>query len=308
MTRPQTIAVLCAVIAVFGFAANDAVIKLLSADYALYLVVLIRSAIGLALIVLILAPLTQERQIMRTRKLRLHLMRGCCVVMANMLFFLGLAAIPLAEAAAIFFVSPMLISVLSVLFLGEQVGPRRWAAIAVGFVGVLVVIRPGTDAFQPAALLPLGAALAYASTHILTRRMGGTESASTMAFYIQITFIGVSLVMGLAFGHGGFAGGWDHPSAEFLLRPWTVPKPADLWLFGLIGLGIATAGYCISQAYRLAEAAFVAPFEYLALPLSVVFGALVFNEYPDALTYLGIALILSSGVFVVWRDGRAARR
>lgn len=308
MTRwsPSAIGGGCASLAVVFFSTNDTAIKFLSADYALHQVVLTRSLIGLLVLMIVIAPLTGGWAIMRTQKLGMHLLRGAFVVAANMLFFLGLAAMPLAEAVAIFFVSPLVITVFSIVFLGEHVGPRRWVAIAVGMIGVLIILRPGTAAFQLTSLLPLSAAVAYGGLHMLTRKIGPTESAATMAFYIQIVFIVVSISIGLAIGDGRFMGA-DGASLQFLFRPWQWPASSDWPLFGLIGVGIAFAGYLISQAYRVAEAGFVAPFEYLAMPLSVLYGYLVFSEIPDRTTLFGASLIVGSGLFTLWRETHAGR-
>lgn len=300
---PTALGALCAVLAVVFFSANDVAIKWLSDGYALHQVVLIRSFIGLAIILAIIAPMTDGFAIARTKKLKMHLLRGSFVVFANLTFFLGLAAMPLAEAVAIFFISPLVITVFSVVFLGETVGPKRWAAIGLGFVGVLIMVRPGTAAFQPASLLPLVSAFCYAGMHIMTRRIGGTESAATMAFYIQIMFIIVCAAMGLTVGWGQFGDQTD-PSLAFLLRAWEWPLLSDLPVFVLIGAGTAFAGYLISQAYRVAEASFVAPFEYLALPMAVVWGMVIFDEFPGLTDYLGMALILAAGLFMVWREGQ----
>ena len=300
---PARLGAICAAVAVVFFSINDVAIKFLSGGYALHQVVLIRSVIGLLLIVFVIAPLTSGWAVARTRKLKMHMLRGLCVVFANMTFFLGLAAMPFADAVAIFFISPLVITLFSVLFLGEVVGPRRWAAIAVGFLGVLVMMRPGTQAFQVASLLPLAAAVWYAGIHIITRRIGGTESAATMAFYIQIMFIIVGVLFGLIVGDGRF-GDLTDPSLAFLLRAWRWPVPADYPIFAVIGIGIAIAGYLISQAYRVAEASYVAPFEYLALPMSVVWGMIVFDEFPGGWDYFGMALILGAGLFTVWREAQ----
>ena len=304
MTRsPQVIGAACASASVIFFSINDVAIKFLSGGYALHQIVLIRSLLGLAVVCAVIAPLTQGRAIARTRRLPMHLLRGFCVVVANMTFFLGLATMELATAVAIFFVSPLVITVFSVIFLRERVGPWRWAAILVGFAGVLIVMRPGTEAFAPAALLPLFAAVAYASIHMITRRIGTTESAGTMALYIQIVFIVVCAVIGLAVGGGRFAA-QENASLAFLFRAWTWPAGADLWIFAVLGVGVAVAGYLISQAYRVAEAGFVAPFEYLAMPLAIFWGWAVFAEVPDAATLAGAALIVGAGLFTLWRESR----
>lgn len=295
---------ICATVSVLFFSINDVAIKFLSGGYALHQVVLIRSVIGLFIIMAVIAPFTSGWAIARTKRLKMHILRGLCVVFANMTFFLGLAAMPLADAVAIFFVSPLVITLFSVVFLGEVVGPRRWAAIAVGLIGVLVMMRPGTAAFQIASLLPLAAAVCYAGLHILTRRIGGTESAATMAFYIQVVFLFVGVSFGLIAGDGRF-GDQSDLSLAFLFRAWSWPAVADYPIFLLIGAGTAVAGYLISQAYRVAEASYVAPFEYLALPMAVVWGIVVFDEFPDLWDFVGMALILGAGLFMVWREARA---
>jgi drug/metabolite transporter (DMT)-like permease len=301
---PAKLGAVCAAVSVVFFSINDVAIKFLSGGYALHQVVLIRSLIGLLVIIVLIAPLTQGWAIARTKRLPMHMLRGLCVVFANMTFFLGLAAMPLADAVAIFFVSPLVITVFSVVFLGETVGPRRWMAIVIGLLGVLIMLRPGTAAFQLASLLPLAAAFCYAAIHIITRRIGGTESAATMAFYIQIMFIVVCLAMGLLVGDGRF-GDQSDPSLAFLLRAWSWPLVADYPVFLVIGVGIAIGGYLISQAYRVTEASFVAPFEYLALPMSVAWGMLFFDEFPNGWDYVGMALILGAGLFTIWRDAQA---
>ncbi len=218
-----------------------------------------------------------------------------------MFFFLGLASMPLADAVAIFFVSPLLIAVASVIFLGETVGPRRWAAIGMGFVGVVIVVRPGTSAFQVAALFPVLAAVAYASLHTLTRKMGATEGAAVLIFYIQITMLCASAAFGLSLGHGGFAGS-NMPALEFLLRGWVWPERFDLMLMIATGVCTAFGGFGIGQAYRASEAAFVAPFEYIALPIAIVTGWVIFSEWPDTTAFAGISLILGSGLVLIWRE------
>lgn len=289
------------------FSVNDVLVKFLSGGYPLYQLIFLRSLVGAVFILVVLVPLTGSYGMLRTARPWAHLARGLCVVFANFCFFLGLAALPLAEAVAIFFVSPLAISVASVVFLGETVGPRRWAAIGVGMLGVVVVLRPGTEAFQPAALLPLAAACGYAALHILTRKIGGTENATSLAFSVQLVFVFVGGVAGLFTADGRYEV-FDHPSLEFLFRAWVWPPATDLGLIALLGLMSALGGFAISEAYRRAEAALVAPFEYSAMPLAVFWGLAVFGEWPDAVTWAGIALILVSGLFFVWREAVARRR
>lgn len=308
MTRlsQDQIGVLCATGAVLCFSANDTTVKFLSDNYALHQIILIRSVIGMILTMIFIAPFFGGVSVFRTKRLKEHLLRGVFVVLANMTFFLGLATIPFADATAIFFISPLLITLFSVIFLKEHVGPWRWAAIGIGFAGVAVMMRPGSGTFQLAALLPLVAAVFYAALHTMTRRMGETEGAVTMSVYIQTTFILVSIVFGLAFGDGRF-GDQDDPALRFLLRAWGQPPASDTIFFILLGISVAGAGVLISQAYRVAQAAFVAPFEYLALPLAVLWGMLIFDEWPDTSAYLGMSLILIAGAVTIWREAIHSR-
>jgi drug/metabolite transporter (DMT)-like permease len=304
--RSNLIGITSAIGASVFFSFNDMAIKFLSGDYALHQVVLIRSVIGMTFLLAIILPLEGGFRILKTKRLRVHLLRGLCVVVANMSFFLGLAAMPLADAVGIFFVSPLIITVFSVIFLGESVGPHRWAAVGIGLIGVIIMLRPGSGSFQLAALLPLTAAFAYASLHILTRKIGGTEKASTMTFYIQITFIAVSALMGLSLGSGQLAGTGD-ASLDFLLREWATPNPKDYIIFAMLGLSSTIGGYLISQAYRSAEAGLAAPFEYVAMPMAIFWGVTVFGEWPDKIAWIGISLIVGGGLYAFLREAVQGR-
>ncbi len=294
---------LSALLATVFFSINDVTIKFLSGDYALHEIVLIRSLIGLTVLLAVIVPLQGGFSVLRTRRLPAHMLRGACVVFANTAFFLGLSVLPLADAVAVFFVSPLIITAFSALFLGEKIGPRRLGAVAAGMVGVLIMVRPGTEGFNAALLFPIAAAFAYATLHVMTRKIGGTESAATMAVYIQMVFVIVSGTVGLTVGHGAYenAGG---EMLSFLLRAWHPPAMSDLWLLVLLGVASAGGGFFISQAYRLSEASLIAPLEYAAMPMAVAFGVIVFDEWPEPATWAGMALIIGAGLFTFWRESR----
>jgi len=240
------------------FSINDSSIKFLSGGYALHQIVLIRSLIGMCVMMAIVLPSHAGLGAFRTRRLGMHLVRGGFVVISNFCFFLGLAAMPIADAVALFFIAPLLITALSVPMLGEKVGPRRWAAVGAGLIGVIVMLRPGAGIFHPAMLLPLVAAFCYAMLHMLTRRMGGTESAVTLTLYVQMTFISVCIISGLVLGNGGFSDATD-PSIAFLTRAWEWPALADWPVLVLIGCASAVGALLITHAYRSCEAGLVAP-------------------------------------------------
>ncbi len=296
-----TIGITCAMIASIAFTLNDVGIKFLSGDYALHQIVFARTLIALTLTLGVMIPLEGGFQLVKTKHIKMHILRGLSVVFANMVFFMGLAALPLSEATAIFFISPLVITAFSVVFLAERVGLRRWMAVLAGLAGALVIMRPGTEAFQIAALFPAMAAVAYATLHMLTRKIGRVEKASTMALYSHLTFLLVSSTIGLIAGDGTYATS-IHPSIDFLTRPWVMPNTRDIWI--MIGIGVAsgTGGYFITQAYRSCEAALIAPFEYLALVLAVSWGVMIFGEWPDFWAWTGISMILGAGLFVIWRE------
>ena len=297
----------CAVGAAVAFSVNDMLIKLMSGGYPLHQLVFFRALVALTLTMAIIMPLEGGFSNIKTRRPLAHIFRGLCVVVANTAFFAGIAVIPLADASAVFFVAPLLITGLSVLILREHVGLRRWMGVIVGLIGVVVVVRPGGAGFSPEILLPLIAALAYAGLQIMTRSMGLSEKASTMAMYIQLTFLFTSIGVGLAFGDGRYSG-QSNASLEFLLRAWIWPAPED-WIY-LIGIGTCSAlgGYLISLAYRGTDAGLVAPFEYVALILSVVWGVTIWNEWPDQYTWIGITLILVAGVYVALREAALGKK
>lgn len=306
MERSNLMGALCAFTAALCFSLNDVAIKFVSDDYALHQVVFLRAVVGVPTFLILVMPFFGGLLVFRTRRLGAHLIRGVCVVFANSFLFLGLAALPIADAVAVFFVSPLIITVFSVIFLRETVGLRRWSAIAVGFVGVLLIVKPGTSAFQIASIFPMLAASLYAVMHIIARKIGGTESAATMAIYSQLTFLVVSAAIGLGLGDGKFAG-LAPADLDFLLRAWAPVDLADWPIFILLGVSGLAGVLLISQAYRLSEAAFAAPFEYVSMPMAILWGVTVFNTWPDHTAWAGIALILGSGLYLVWRESRKGR-
>jgi drug/metabolite transporter (DMT)-like permease len=284
-----------------SFSSNDVLIKLLSDTYPLHQIVFFRSSISLIITLSILVPLEGGVSILRTSRLGIHCLRGLALVVANLSFFTGLAVIPLGDATAIFFVAPLLITLLSIPVLGEKVGPRRLGAVVVGLFGVLLMVRPGSAAFQIAAVLPLIAAMAYASLQVVTRKIGRTERAATLAFYIQLCFFLSCAGFGLFAGDGRFAPG-DGGASDFLLRAWVWPEQFDMMVLASLGVLAAFGGYLISQAYRSADAAFLAPFEYIALPLSIFWSISIWGDWPEAQGWVGIALICGAGLYVFFRE------
>lgn len=305
------LAILFVLIGVLCISVNDLLIKALSGGYPLHQLIFVRSALGL-LLTLIVVQFEGGFAILRTQRPWLHALRGLLIVTANMAFFLALAVLPLADATALFFAAPLFITVLSIFVLGEKVGPLRMGAVIVGFVGVVIMQRPWVDAgalqvSRWVLLLPVLAALLYAFNQLLTRKLGVASKASALAVYIQSAFVVVSLGFFVVAGDGRFAHGASNASVTFLLRAWVWPGAGDWWVFIGLGVNAAIIGYCLSQAYRLADAATVAPFEYIGLPLAVFWGFIVFGDLPVIEVWVGIVLILSSGLFVFLRERQKAR-
>ena len=184
---------------------NDLAIKALSGTYALHQVILIRAIVGIALVLAVMWVSKAGLRQMRTQRIGAHVFRVCIVMVSNITYFVGLSLMPLADAVAVAFVSPLFVTLMSAVVLREYVGPRRWAAVAVGLLGVVIMTRPGEGVIQPAAVLVLISAFCYAASHMMTRRMRDTESAMTLNFYVQVGFICVSCTFGLLVGDGHMA-------------------------------------------------------------------------------------------------------
>lgn len=301
MARSQALtAILFAVAGTAIFSINDVAVKFLSGGYALHQIVMIRAVIGLIfLFVVIAVTKTGLRQLVTTRPWD-HLLRVSIVMLSNVTFFVGLNSMELADGVAVAYISPVTTTLLSVLLLREMVGLRRWVAVVVGMAGVLVMVRPGVGVIQPAALLVLFSAVLYGCGNLMTRRMRATESAMALSFYVLIGFVLVSLAMWLWVGDGHMAS--EDPLWGLLFRPWVWPESADWPVFLATGLAVTTGGLMVAQAYRKAEVGLIAPFEYVGMPMAVLWGMLVFQTFPDAVSWVGIALICGSGLYVIWRE------
>ena len=271
---------------VFCFVVMDAMAKYLMRDYSVPQVVWGRYAFHLAAIVVVLAP--RRRLWFRTRRLGLQLFRSMVLLLATVLFFTALSYMPLADASALIYVSPLLVTALSVPILGERVGPRRWTAVVIGFIGTLVIVRPGAGVMHPAAFLVLGTALCFAIYQITTRVLSTTENALTTLFY---TAAAGALCTTLA-----------------LPFFWTPPSAFAWALMAGVGLVGAFGHFLMIQAYQRASVSGLAPYLYTQLIWAVIFGYLVFADLPDAWTIAGAAVITASGLFVFYRGSRLAGR
>lgn len=281
-TNGQGIAIMC--LGVLCLVANDAMAKWLTAYYDPLQLVFMRNLIALPLIAAVALALGGGAAL-RTRHARVHALRGLFLVAAAYCFFRGLQALPLAEATSLVFAAPMFITALSVPLLGERVGWRRWAAVVVGFIGVLVIVRPGAAAFQPASLFVVGTALLYALVMLTARWIERSEGFWTMMFYVVLfPTLFSALVVGAV---------WQTPQLDHM------PLVFGMAVFGTLGVTL------IGHAFRLGEAAVVAPFDYTALVWASLLGWMFFAEVPGGSTYAGAAIIIASGIYIVIRETRA---
>ena len=304
MRRNDTVLGISCIVAGMGIGSlMDASIKSLSGAYALHEIVMARSVIAVFL-TLFIVRYEGGLALLKTSRPLVHLARGLLIVTANMAFYMAISVMPLVVVTGLFFASPLFITALSVPFLGETVGWRRWVGILVGFAGVLIIVQPGGDTFDVYSILPIISALAYATTQILSRRLGTSDKASVMSFYIGVTFIIVSFIFWFFVGDGSFMGAYNS-KLDILLRPWKWPNFADGMLMAFIGLLVTGVGYFLSQAYRVAEASAIAPFEFVMLPLALLWGYLFWGEVPSAIAGFGIGLIVASSLYVFLREKNA---
>ena len=219
---------------------------------------------------------------LHTRRPGLQVMRGVALLASSLFFISGLRFLPIAEASATGFVSPLFVTALSIVFLGESVGIRRWIATAVGLIGVLIILRPGIGAFHPAAFFPIVSALAWAGTLIMTRMMSGREHALTTMTYSSI--VGVCVLCALV---------------PFV---WVTPSWHDIAFGVFIGVASTAGQWIVVLAFRYADASVLAPFSYTQLLWVSILGFVIFGEVPDIWTVTGAAFIVASGLYTAHRE------
>lgn len=279
---PAILLVLCAVVL---FSASDVMAKVLRQTLPAAEIAWLRYIV----FTLFAAALLARRRFagLRARRPVLQVLRGLGLVGSAVLFITGLGRLPVAEATAISFVSPAFITALSIPFLGEVVGIRRWLAVGAGLLGVLIVIRPDPAAMQAGAAFPLVSALCWAATIIITRRMGAGDRAETTVFWSAAT----GLLVLTALVPFDFA----------------VPGPGQLGIALALGLCASVGQYLVILAYRRVAASVLAPFSYAQLLSSTVLGVLVFGAVPDGATLVGAAIVIASGLYTAHRERVRAR-
>ncbi len=271
-------------LAILAFTAMDAAAKGLVTRYPTNQVVFLRFAGQLILVVLILRGRTGPA--LRTAYPFMHVARSAFQLGATALFFTSLDFIGLAAATALTDINPVLITLGAALFLGERLGPRRIAGVVAAMIGAMIVIRPGSEVFSPAALLPLGAAVCYAGNALLTRHFGPRESYWTPMLYAAL--------------FGTLICGTTLPFA------WQPVAAADIPLFVLVGCLGTFAQLCLIRSFSTAEASAVAPFAYVGIIFATIWGIVLYAEYPDVWSVAGALVIAGAGLYVWHREMKAA--
>lgn len=263
----------------------DTTAKYLTGSLPVAQIVWARYAFHTVLLAAVL-PLLGGLSRLRTQRLPLQVVRSLFLLGATACFFSSLKYLQLAEATSITFVSPLVVTMLAIPVLKEHVGPRRWAGVGAGFLGVLVITRPGTGVMHWAALLPLGMAFCYACYQVATRGLSDTEHPIATLFYTAVVgAVATSLVV------------------PFF---WVRPTSGDWLLMGLLGVFGGTGHLLLIQAFRYAQASVLAPFNYFTIVTSTVAGYLVFRQLPDLWTYVGAGMVIASGLYVFQRERQLA--
>ena len=265
-------------LAVLCFSVLDSLAKYLSGFYAVTSLVWVRYLVHTLLMAATLGP-RMGLELIHTRRPWLQCLRASLLSCTTLLFISGLVYIPLAEATAIMYLTPLLVTVLSVPLLGERVESRNWLVVVLGFVGVLIIVRPGSALLTPAIVLPLLGALSNSAYQIATRKLGGTENPLATNF---ITGLVGTVLMSFA-----------------VLFTWTTPTPRHALL--MVGMGAAgmCGHYLLIRAFQHASPAALAPFGYAQIAWAVLLGYLVFDALPDAGSLIGIAIIVICGLYIV---------
>ena len=273
--------------AVAMFPALNATVKYLVADYHMAQIVWFRCVVHLGLMVVLFMPAMGWR-LFATRRPWLQGVRSLTQLVTFTLIWCALIWTPMTMVTMVLFTGPLILVALSVPFLGERVGPRRWAAVFVGLAGVLIVIRPGADVAHWASLLALGGAFFYAIYQVQTRKLAGHDDPRTTSVYtILLAFVVTTAAV------------------PFF---WEAPGGAVDWLaFLALGVFGGLAHYFVIKAYQYAEASLLGPFDYGQLVGASVLGYLIFGEIPDLWTWVGAAVIVASGLYAAHRETRAKR-
>jgi drug/metabolite transporter (DMT)-like permease len=263
------------------FSAIDAMVKWMTLRYPVVQVTFYTSVFALVPVAAVIAA-TGGLAGLKPRRPGLVVLRAVLLALDTVLIYYAFNRLPLADAYAMVFTTPLLVTALSVPLLGEKVGWRRWSAVAVGFAGVLIILRPGFAGLDPGHFAALGSALLFALALIVLRRVGSEESSGALLLALMLALIAVT-----------------GPALPFVHRPLA---PADLGIFAAAGMVIGVSHLLLILALRTAPAASVAPFQYTQIIWAVIYGLAIFGDRPDAFTLAGSLVVIASGLYVFFRE------
>lgn len=307
MTAPDrrlTAALLINVAVAMG-SVQDSLIKLVSTDYPFHQMQTLRCAVAMPIVLIFVAATSGFRNLFPS-VWPILLLRGLVFGIASLLFYLTIAAMPFAEAVSLYFTMPLFVAGLALPMLGERVPWHRWIAIAVGFLGAVVIIDPGGGVLEPAAILGLATAACYAVGNIMTRPVSAEVSPATLTFHMSLMYLAVAGAISLIFGWGN----WHmtgHPSLDYLTRGWVALNPADIGFLVMIGASTGILYVLLTTAYRIAPSSYVAPFEYAAVFWALLMSYVVLGDVPRFHSLIGMSLVAGSGLLMLLFESRAAR-
>ena len=285
------------ILALLTFSLQDIAVKGMGGRYPVLEIVLLRTIVSIPC-TLLLFYYEGGRGLPITQQSRLELLRGFLLFLSFTAYMMALAALPLAEIAAIRNSAPLIITLLSVVWLNEKVGLRHWLALIVGFIGVLLIVRLGSAGFNLGSVFILLSTLFYALSVMLTRQLRTTDSSATMAFYSSLVYLILACIVApISILVGEIPN--THPSIAFLLRAWSTPNILDFVIMCGLGMVWASGMYFMARAYSLVKASVIAPFEYVTLPINVFWGFVIWHEFPTLLSWAGAFLTLLSGFYIL---------
>lgn len=293
-----TTGILCLIAGIAIFSVQDLILKKLSGDYPLHQAMVLRSLTALPFHLAIVWVFDGRLSTIATPGWWKMMLRGALNFCAYTCYYLGLATLPMATTVALFFTAPLFITLSAALILHERVPFAAGLAVVLGFAGVLLIVKPGSGGFELAAVLPILGAFGYAVSMVVARPLGRTETAAAMAFWGNICFLLCALALSLVFGAGAYAE-TSHPALAFLTRGWILPGWRDLGLMASCGVIAAVGLTLLTHAYRIAPSASVAPFEYSFMFWGVLWGWMFWGEMPDGMGWVGIAVIIAAGLYVI---------
>ena len=293
--------ILYVVVGVLAFTIQDVIVKFVSGGYSIHQIILFRCLGALPLILLLLVYEGGVKAFLRAPH-GLISIRSIIQYISYTLWFLAIASISIADALAIGFISPLIITALAGLVLGAHVGTNRWLAILAGFGATVLMLRPGFGVFEPAALIVLASAICYAVGAILTRKIGVAASSATMGLNSLLLAILWSVLAGL-FASSGLEVG-EHPSLQLMFRAWQMPTAFDVLLMLSAGVAASVGMITVAQAYRLSQPAVVAPFEYSGMFWALIAGYAIWHQTPDVISIAGISIVIGAGLYIASLERR----